>query len=157
MKVRRDYLYRGLSESRYREDQGQVFPRKIGQPFEEVIRSDGRFKANGDARFGHCTQNAILMHQDDSSRPPGSGISTTPHFDRARYYATHGNSTRGVVIVIDRHKLLEFGVAAYVIAEKIRSPKCPQDDEVLLVSADLGALPQGIISDVIPVDPDKLV
>jgi len=151
--IQLDYLYRGLSKSMFQEAKGQVLPKEIGKPFEEVIVFDGRFTYNGDARFGESGQNSILMHQDDSSKPPGSGISTTPHFERARHYATHGNSVQGVVIVIDRHRLADCGITAFVIADKISSPKCPEDDEVLLLAADLGALPQEVIFDVIPVEP----
>jgi len=89
--------------------------------------------------------NAIRQHQWEQRGYPTSGISTTPHLERAENY----NS--GVIVVINRNLLPEFGVKEFEVNKYLKSEDiaCPEDDEIILVREDKGPFPKEIIVDVI--------
>ncbi len=84
------YLYRGENKKMYRCSGGVLPPKLMKRPFEYVFRADGSIKADGSATAGLSENNAVYGHQLSSSKFPTSGISTTPVFQRACYYATAG-------------------------------------------------------------------
>jgi len=106
----------------------------------------------GGATYGESQQNAVIMHQQDSSEYQTSGISTTPSFQNAARYATHnGKYSAGFVYKIDTQLLARYGVTAYEVAEHAVKPAIPSDEEVILVAKDFGLLPKGIVVEVVAV------
>jgi hypothetical protein len=96
----------------------------------------------GNAFWGECEANAVIEHQQHQAGYPTSGVSTTPHLERARYYATGGGANaRGYIYVIDRSRLAALRIREYVVNAVVPMPSVPEDDEVILVAEDLGALP----------------
>ena len=96
--------------------------------------------------------NAVIRHQLNQEGFPTSGISTTPHLERAAVYARgKAGDSAGFIYKIDRTALAAHGVNEYVVS-RFCSPSIPEDDEVILVVQRGGAhLPQELIVEVIPV------
>src|SRR6266446_4881440 len=94
-----------------------LLPRRPGAAFEHAFKFDGTIPFDGSATFGPSAQNAVHYHQLGTS--DSAGISTTPHLDRARHYATSGKGQPGVVYVIDRAKLAGLGVREHVVADTV--------------------------------------
>ena len=115
---------------------------------EVVNESTGRVLRSGeDAVVGESEVNAVLRHQiDPDSGFRDSGISTTLHYARAEFYATRGHTGQsGYVLTFDRELLKVHEVRALVVREILSNPTLPEDDEVILVASDGGALPEGIV------------
>jgi hypothetical protein len=150
--MKRRYLYRGENEEMYRCSGGVLRPRLMKQPFHYVFRADGAIKADGSATAGPSERNAVCGHQLSSVKFPTSGISTTPVFQRARYYATgDGRFPLGYVFKLDRKLLDGIGVKEYVVSEWVDNPNIPEDEEVILVAQDMGELPWDVVAEIIPV------
>ena len=106
----------------------------------------------GEAVYSESETNPVIMHQQNSSDYPASGISTTPIFENAVRYATHdGKHHSGVVYKIDTSRLAQYGLTAYPVSKHATNPKIPEDAEIILVASDFGRLPAGIIVEVIDV------
>ncbi|MGD0958739.1 MAG: hypothetical protein ABSB19_02925 [Methylomonas sp.] len=146
-----DYLYRGVNPDFYQETNGLLRP-KTNERFEYVFKYNGTIKFDGSAKFGKCEHNAVLRHELKQKGFPTSGISTTPHLDRAKYYAFSEKKYReGFVYKIDRKLLSQHGVKDYVVSEYIPNPSVPEDNEVILVAQDFGQLPISIIVEILKV------
>ena len=93
--------------------------------------------------LGPTKKYAIRQHQDGSLT---SGISTTPHLDRANFYAARHRT----IVKINRERLRDFGISEYVVSEYVSTSgmACPPDNEVILVS-DENHFPTEIITEVI--------
>jgi len=91
---------------------------------------------------------AIRQHQWQQSGFPTSGISTTPHFERAKFYAQDG-----VIVKIDRQLFGKYSIKEYVVKEYLEKfPEdiaAPEDDEIILVKEDDGPFPKEVIKEVI--------
>jgi hypothetical protein len=151
----KQYLYRGISEALHLKSGGCLTP-KTQETFALTVKYGEGIKYGSGARYGSSDINAVLKHQLDSGRFPTSGISTTPVWDRANFYATHtrdGALTKGYIYTIDRELLPKYGVKEYVVSECIPQPCIPEDCEVILVSSDGGPLPQEVIADTKPLSP----
>lgn len=95
--------------------------------------------------------NAVIRHQLNQEGFPTSGISTTPHLDRAIFYARgKDGDSDGFVYKIDRTSLHVYGINEFVVSD-FCSPSIPEDDEVILVLESVPHLPMGLVADVIPV------
>lgn len=145
-----NFLYRGVSKELYEKNKGKLIPK--GRQFKsDLYPSEYLFPSNR-LIIGNNERNAAIMHQIGGYRD--AGISTTPVFCRAKYYATHVydaangslTPTIGFIYIIDRNKLNKFGVEEHVIPELVESPKIPEDKEVILVAKDKRKLPAGIIN-----------
>lgn len=80
---------------------------------------------------------------------PTSGVSTTPYKARAEYYALAGGAGKtGVVYVIDTSVLVPNHVRQYDVNAIVPMPSVPEDEEVILVADDYGALPPEIITQI---------
>ena len=142
------FLYRGVNPHLYHSTHGLV-PRGFG-PFEYTFLADGTIEADGSATAGPSEQNAVLRHELGQEGFPTAGISTTPRVERARIYATGGGRyASGYILRIDRTLLAKMGVKEYVVADWIPHPSVPEDAEVVLVANDCGALPPGVVVEVI--------
>jgi len=149
------YLYRGVSEEMHKKNEG-LQPKGTSLSRGIII---GEERNGGDDVIvgigevvGDSKNNAITMHQRNSTKWPSSGVSTTPYFERAKIYATHsGQQKKGFVYKIDRGLLEKNDVAEYKVTNYTTSPQIPEDDEVILVSNNNGALPRRIVIKVINV------
>ena len=125
-------------------------PKTISKPFEHMAKF-GQFKF-GEHTFGKSQKNAVVGHQKASSKFPSSWISTTPIFENAKIYATHGSKYQfGYVFKIDTERLKSAGVSAYIVSEFTAKPEIPIDKEIILVGRDFGVLPQDIVLEIIKV------
>jgi hypothetical protein len=148
------YLYRGISEQMYLECHGLLIP-KQHEAFEYVFKADGTIEADGSAVASVSCINAVLRHQLKQEGFPTSGISTTPIYERAVFYATHGNKyVSGYIFVINRTILTEHGVSEFIVSRIIPNPSIPEDHEVILVAKDHGMLPDKIVTDIISINPN---
>jgi hypothetical protein len=96
--------------------------------------------------LGKTEEYAVRQHQWKQNGFPTSGISTTPHFDRAKFYAR-----QGVVVKIDRRALPNHGIREFSVKVWLcKFPEdiaCPEDDEIILVG-EQGQFPKEIIVEV---------
>jgi len=142
------YLYRGVSEELHQRNGGRLVP-KLPNTFEHAFKYGEGIKYGSGARYGSSDINAVLLHQLEQKGLPTSGISTTPIWDRAKFYALGGGKAkRGYIYIIDRGALSKYGVKQYTVSEYIPEPSIPEDFEVILVSSDFGPLPQEVIVEV---------
>jgi hypothetical protein len=139
-------LYRGINPVLYAQHAGALIP-KEGKPF---VRSPEWGRAEwGNSYWGECEENAVVEHQQHQAGYPTSGISTTPHLERAIYYATKdGKYSFGYVYVIDETKCQSHKVSVYEVKDIVPIPSVPEDDEVVLVASDFGELPRELIIEI---------
>ena len=147
------FLYRGIDERSYELYEGGLQPKHSG-PFEYIFKADGTMRADASAIGGPSEQNAILRHELRQEGFGSCGISTTPHFARARHYATKCNGS-GRVLKIERMLLEAYRVREYIVSECIPYPSIPEDEEVILVADDYGVLPREIVVEQIRVEAPK--
>ena len=140
------YLYRAVRKEE--NDAGNILPKS-----QEPFRSDpifGTDDMNFPIEFG-SVKNAIRHHQWQKGRPypwqkeqiPTSGVLTTPHFERAKFYAKEN----GVIVKIDRKLLNKFNIIEYNINMYLRQEEIniPEDDEIIMVKEEEGSFPKEII------------
>ena len=142
-------LYRGIHESKFRDVLSALTP-KQRKPFLKAASWD---VAEWDTSSWNASEaNAVIEHQHAQAGLPTSGLSTTPHFARARFYAIgRCQSGCGFVLVIDPAKAAELGVSCYVVNDVVRNPAIPEDDEIILVARDFGPLPEQLVYEVVKV------
>ena len=124
--------------------------RPKGYEFELIVYHDGTFRFDGSVTYGKSEQNAIAGHQVDSNKFKTSGISTTPHISRAKYYALNQGYS-GYILYFEKKKLIEDGVQFFVVSEKIPNPKVVEDDEVIIKMKDDSSLPIILIHKIKPI------
>lgn len=150
------YLYRGVSVDLYNRQKGQLMPKKIEEFTYTFHWNEKGLKWNSGAKWGSSETNAVIRHQLNQESFPTSGVSTTPHFERTRIYAMGKNGlSAGYVYKIDRSLLLTYGVREFVVSQYTKEPSIPEDDEVILVASDFGALPESIVIEIIPISAPK--
>jgi hypothetical protein len=139
------YLYRALRKVEI--EQGNILIPKGQSPFKQHPRLgvDTRLPF----KLAPTEEHAVRQHQWKQRGFPTSGVSTTPHLERATYYAQENK----VIAKINRLLLSQYHVAEYVVKEYLGShPQdiaCPEDDEVILVKSDGNVFPKEIIEEVI--------
>ena len=139
-------LYRGVSETTHQTPGAALRPKETAA----FARHASWDKAAWDeSDWGDSIHNGVVEHQLDQAGFPTSGISTTPHLQRAIFYATHGGKAPvGYVYVIDRTRLNAHHIQAHVVSEQVTHPSVPVDDEVILVARDYGPLAAEIVIEV---------
>ena len=100
--------------------------------------------------WGTSEKNAVLRHQLNQEGFPTSGVSATPHLERAKVYALH-SARQGVVYKIRTAEFERLSIRALRVAGTARWPSVPEDDEYILVAADGAAIPSEVIVEVIRV------
>lgn len=151
-KMEHQYLYRGVNPELHACTNGQLIPKEIGKPFQKSTYFGGDTYFGDGSVYGDSPRNAVIQHQRDSRNYPTSGVSTTPVFENAKRYATHaGKYDSGYVYKIDTDLLQSHCVSYYVVAEHAASPAIPDDEEIILVAKDFGALPPSIVLEIIEV------
>ena len=144
------YLYRGANSDLHERNQGKLVAKSIGKPFKSHAYYGDAEWGDGSV-YGESERNTVIQHQRDSSEHPTSGVSTTPILENARRYATHdGKYPSGFVYKIDTERLEVTQVTAYPVSDHATQPAIPGDEEVILVAADYGVLPEEIVVEVIP-------
>lgn len=146
------FLYRGVSLEMHKENNGVLSPK--GTSFKRIFHLDDGFHFDQGLTLDKSEENAVVTHQANSTCYPTSGVSTTPHLDRAKMYATCNCTHDGIIYKLDRSKLSQYGIKEYVVKEYTDSPYIPEDDEVILVHEDHGNLPKEIILETIEVNRD---
>lgn len=139
-------LYRGVNQEIFEQFDGALIP-KESKPF---VKSPEWDRAEwGNSYWGECKANAVVEHQQHQAGYPTSGISTTPHLERAIYYATYdGKFSCGYVYVIDETKCQTHKVSVYIVKDIVPMPSVPEDNEVVLVASDFGELPRSLIIEI---------
>jgi hypothetical protein len=146
-----EFLFRGVSKAFHQANDSLLQP-KIQGPFSYQFHWDepGLTWDSG-VTWDSTPTNAVIRHQLNQEGFPTSGISTTPHLERAILYARGKDGTSGGhVFKIDRSLLLhnsitEFKVAQYCV------PSITEDDEVILVTPDGARLPPSVIVEIIQI------
>ena len=143
------YLYRALRKEEI--DAGYVLIPKSQKPFKSHPRVgiDMRLPF----KIGEQEEYAVRQHQWKQNGFPTSGISTTPHFERARDYARDG-----VIVKTNRQLCSKYGIREYVVKEYLgKFPEdiaVPEDDEIILVKKNGDSFPKEIIEKVIQMNPE---
>lgn len=141
------HLYRGVSTEMYEAQGGELRPKQF-VPFTRAPEF-GRDEWNN-CFWGDSSLNAVVEHQRHQAGYPTSGVSTTLHLERARFYATRGGEfLAGYIYVIDRNLCHSCGVTLYVVNDIVPQPSIVEDDEVILVAQDFGVIPFGVVIDVV--------
>ena len=100
--------------------------------------------------WGDSPLNAVVEHQRHQAGYPTSGVSATPHLERARFYATQGGKfLAGYIYVIDPNLCHRSGVTLYVVNDVVPQPSIVEDEEVILVAQDFGIIPPGVVIDIV--------
>lgn len=142
-----EFLFRGASARMHAELDGQLIP-KISTAFEYGFKWGELGAKWGDgSTWGSSAANAVIRHQLEQAGYPTSGVSCTPHFERARFYALHGCTlAEGIIYKIDTEVLRASGVQIYRVRDFAREPSVPEDDEHILVVGNGRPVPQEAIS-----------
>jgi alanyl-tRNA synthetase len=102
--------------------------------------------------YGNTDANAVQKHQLNQAGFPTPGISTTPIYDRAAFYATAGGQHQtGYVYKINRQALRRHGVQEFVVNEFTTTSSVPEDQEVILVVSSGGGLPDAVVTETIKI------
>jgi hypothetical protein len=132
------YLYRGVS-ARFHRDNGGLLKPKVTGAFTYNFHWGEAGAIWGGITWGSSLHNAT------------SGISTTPHIERATVYARGKDGrSEGYVYKIDRPKLHQHGIQEFIVAHYCK-PSIPEDDEVILVAPEGLHLPPDLVIEMIPV------
>jgi hypothetical protein len=128
-----EFLFRGVSEEFHRANGGLLTPKVQGPFTYEFHWDESGLTFDSGATWDSTPTNAVIRHQLNQEGFPTSGISTTPHFERAVLYARSREGTSGgYVFKINRQALKTEGVEQFVVS-KFCPPSIPEDDEVILV------------------------
>lgn len=152
------YLYRGMNINMYNEMKGQLIPRGT---MTTANLFPGNYLSPSDNLFpGNHRLNAIDKHQNPNRyneknfKNNSAYLSTTPHLERAKYYATNGNTSPGYVFYIKRSILTEHNIHEYSVSRIATIIIVPEDDEVLLLTNPFGTpLPKEVIIKIERVEP----
>lgn len=106
------YLYRGVSECMHNRNQGRLIPKKFSG-FKYTFRLNEDVRLDNGAKLGNSPDNAVIRHQLRREGFPTSGISTTPFFEQAKFYATVSGKYPGYIYKIERAILASSGVKEF--------------------------------------------
>lgn len=143
-KMKYPFLYRALRALEI-EEGFNLIPKTT-----EAFKSDPRFGVDTVFPFSFdSVENVVRQHQWKQNGWPTRGISSTPHYNRALFYAAR----KKVIVKIDTSKFAAFGIKTYDVNEILGFRKSdiaiPEDNEIILVSESDGMFPKDIISQII--------
>ncbi|WP_253825354.1 hypothetical protein [Vibrio sp. 03-59-1] len=96
------YLYRGANIHFFNERDGKLIPKTPHENFCAPVYMGSPHATMGSGiTMGASTINTAILHQLEQKGYPTSGLSFTPYFERAEYYATKNGSCNGYVYKID--------------------------------------------------------
>ena len=140
-------LYRGVNREMHEKSLGKLIPKEFKAFSKSPLFGRAEF---GNSFLGENCKNAVVEHQQHQKGYPTSGISTTPIFERAVYYAKYaGKYSEGAVYVIDQNICELNKISIFNVNEIVNSPSVPEDEEKILVANDYGVLVSEIIIDII--------
>jgi len=148
------YIFRGENESMYSKNEGKLIPK--GSYF--VLPTKFGMRQFGTFKFGKSDRESerisLINHQEGSNT---SGVSFTPNFERAKFYALgNGKYDSGYIFVVDSNLLHKNKVTPFRIKDKAISydieVKIPEDEEIILVSFDDKELSSNIIVEILKVN-----
>lgn len=146
-----EFLFRGVSEEFHQANDGLLKPKVQGPFAYEPHWDEPGITWDSGVTWDSTSTNAVIRHQLNQEGFPTSGISTTPHLERAMLYARGRNGTSGgYVFKIDRKALQHHGVTEFVVS-KFCAPSIPEDDEIILVVPNMPHLPLAVVVEVIQV------
>jgi len=100
--------------------------------------------------FG-STVNIVRQHQWNQNGLPTKGISATPFYKRALFYA----QTNKVIVKIDTNLFNKLGINMYDVNEVLASESydiaVPEDNEIILTYKNKGVFPKKIITEIIKI------
>lgn len=141
------FLYRGVSSDFHQANQGLLRPKVLGDFTYQFRWDEPGFKWDSGGTWDSTPTNAVIRHQFNQEGYPTSGISSTPHLERAIMYARGKDGmSSGYVFKIDREALKNQGVVEFVVAQ-FCTPSIPEDDEVILVVPDGAHLPEAAVAE----------
>lgn len=122
-------------------------PKVSGVPFASEAQAGQEYAVCGSGVVcGASPTNSVVRHQWRQAGLPTSGISATPHFERARHYALAGGRCEaGRVLEFDLERLLRLRVRLFVVNAVVPHPAIPEDDEHVLVAEDFGPIPPSTV------------
>lgn len=144
-------IYKGINCDMFSKISNEKFIHPKSHEFETIFKYDEKIKYDGSATYGKSHRNAVVGHQIDSSHFKTSGISTTPHIERAKYYALHNNKT-GYILEFDTEKINKNEYELIIISEKVKSPNIPEDSEIILRRYDNNPIPFKLITNIRKID-----
>src|SRR5262245_5859066 len=143
------FLFRGVNSSIY--DSGKGLDPKRNDPFLHGAEYGEATYWNG-WTYGETEVNAVIKHQRHQKGFPTSGISTTPIYERAVFYALGGGKHKvGYVYRIDRDSLADHCVQEFIVSDFTDAPSVPEDQEVVLLAENGGSLPKALVIETIHV------
>ncbi len=147
-------LYRGQNLFGHLENNGVISAK--GDSFSRSMKINEPMATFGnECTIGPSEKNSVISHQYDSNQYPTAGISTTPLYERALFYATSGGRNDGVIYVISRCKMTDHGIKEFDVNRIVRYPKLVMDQEVILVPIS-NTLPAEVIIEVIMVEAESV-
>lgn len=137
------YLFRGVNLDMHAKNEGLIVPK--GDAWAWRTFHGGSAHYGDGSTHGRSAANAIVRHQEDSSRFRTAWISFTPHEAIATGYALFGGRPEGIVYVVDTERLAAHCVVASQVGDVATWPTKPDDEEVVLRAQTGGALPREIV------------
>jgi hypothetical protein len=148
-----EFLFRGVSESFHSKNGGLLLPKVQGQFTYGFHWDEPGLTWDSGLTWDLTPTNAVIRHQLNQEGFPTSGISTTPHLERAFFYVRGSESTAGgYVFKINRRALSSEGIEQFVVSQ-FCAPSVPEDDEVILVTRNGSHLPSTVVVEIIEVPP----
>ncbi|GEM_PF-7042079 len=131
------YLFRGVREDEFQER--VLKPKKQG-----AFAQHAMTPIKTPIITGESLESAARNHQYETIKT--SGVSTAVSFQSACGYATKQGTKSGIVAVIDRFRLTQFGVYEYDVTN-CGDVRKPEDQEIILYTKEGEPLPSDIVID----------
>ena len=100
----------------------------------------------------NSVDNKVRQHQWRQNGLPTRGISTTPFFERAKFYASRNR----IIAKIDTKLFKEFGILTYdvnkILGFRPDDIAIPEDNEIILTYKEAGSFPKDLIVELINLD-----
>ena len=137
----------------YESTRGVISPKSSGVFEHAFAWGQPGLSWGGGATWGVSEVNAVIRQQLMQEGYPTSGVSTTPHELRAKVYALHGGTVAsGFVFRLSVERLEQGAVRLFRVAQFVREPSVPEDDEYVLVPPNGGAIPVDAIIEILAVE-----
>lgn len=137
------HLYRGVNPEMHERNQGLIVPK--GEAASWLLFHGGSAHYGDGSTYGRSAANAVVRHQEDSSKYRTAWMSFTPHEQVAAGYALYGGRLSGLIYVVDTNLLEAHGVVALRVADIATWPTKPEDEEIVLRASNGGALPREVV------------
>lgn len=144
--MKHQFLYRALRPAEIQADHSLI-------PKESVeFKSDPAFGIDTTFPFKfYCEENAVRQHQWRQAGMSTRGISTTPFYERALFYA----QSNKVIAKIDTSLFDDLGISTFdvneVLCARPSDIAVPEDNEIILVYKKNGVFPSEIIIEIITI------